>query len=158
MSKNSSPMLCWHRHWHQHDETISWEQENMYNLERDSTFLECERGQIQKHLIIREVKKVTILPHFHNISWTHFIPKIGPVTNNKKDLHFTTILPSESSSMNPSLCTINVNWSRPKLCRTMMTQKKIAWVENRNEQLLGLRGFEPKHYIMDHFVTLRVIM
>ena len=51
-----------------------------------------------------------------------------------------------------------VNSTIAKLYNTIMEQKISTWVESTSKRALGQVGFRPKHSIVDHLVTLRVIM
>ena len=45
-----------------------------------------------------------------------------------------------------------------KLHSTIMEQKVTARIESQNKQALGQSSFRPKYSMIDHLVTLRVIM
>ena len=44
------------------------------------------------------------------------------------------------------------------LYNTIMEQKISTWTESTNKRTLGQVGFRPKYSIVDHLVTVRVIM
>ena len=54
--------------------------------------------------------------------------------------------------------TIMVSSTIAKLYNTIMKQKMSTWVESTSKRELGQAGFRPKHSIVDHLATLRVIV
>ena len=63
----------------------------------------------------------------------------------------------EDKNLVSNYSTIMVSSVMTKLNRTITTQRTSLWAEHRHKKALGPAGFRPKHFIVNHFITLREI-